>query len=216
MNHQGSAGINSSYAGLYFSAIGPFFYVNTSAIGSWNRYMAHRNIVFPGTNLRAHNHHSGNQFLAHLDTGLNIKIGNYILRPFDSFDYIGQQEKQYREHGAGPFDLIVQGKSFRMIRNEFGLNFARCYCFDAGKLTVDAKLGWVYEGRFKGESTTCHFEGTSTNFTVYSFYKNRNAVSTGLTVSFKNDLLDVTGYYDGVFTSRYWDQNVGLQLGFDF
>jgi uncharacterized protein with beta-barrel porin domain len=215
-SHKGKGHISSAYGGLYASAIGTLYYVNTSAIWSWNHYNAHRNIVYPGTNRRAHNSHDGNQFFAHVDTGLNFRVGNFDLRPFDAVDYITQQESQYKEHGAGAFNLAVLGNRLRMVRNELGLNFSRCVCLQNGTFTVDGKLSWVYEARLKGRTTTSRFQGTTPHFTVISYYKSRSLFSPGLTLSYKNDILDITAYYDGEFTRNYWDQTVGLQLGFDF
>jgi outer membrane autotransporter protein len=220
-NHQGKGKINSSYAGVYLSAIGRIFYGNASIMGGWSHYHEHRNIAFTGTYETARNSHRGAQVLSHLDTGLNFGIKGFTVRPFDAFDYITQTEHKYNESGAGAFDLAVLEKKFNMYRNELGLSFARCFNLDPdNKITVDAKLSWVYEKRIKGKATTASFLGTtlakSPKFTVHGYYTNRSFISPGLTISYDNDLVDLSAYYDGQFGTKYRNQNVGLEAGFSF
>ncbi|MBP7074019.1 MAG: autotransporter domain-containing protein [Rhabdochlamydiaceae bacterium] len=218
--HKGSGDINSSYAGLYGSAIGKIFYGNASVIRSWNRYEAHRNIVFTGVNKVARHQNKGNQFLSHLDTGANLGVGGFVLRPFDSFDYITEQEHDFKERGAGILDLSVLGNSLRMYRNELGLNFARCFSFHRSQIILDAKLSWVHEERLKGKTATSQFVGTGVHFTTTGYYPDRDLFSPGLSLSFTTYTkeLNLTGtlYYNGEFASKYADQSIGLQLGVQF
>ncbi len=125
-NDRGYGAVNSGYVGLYTSAIGRIFYGNCAVIRSWNQYDARRNIDYPGLRQSPHNKHSGNQVLTHLDTGVNIRALKMTIRPFDSFDYITQQEQSFKEHGGGMTNLSVQGKTLRMVRNELGINFGKC------------------------------------------------------------------------------------------
>jgi uncharacterized protein with beta-barrel porin domain len=217
-HHQAKAHVNSSYAGLYASGISKMFYGNVSVIRSWNHVGAYRKIVFTGTNKTAKSHRDGNQVISHGDTGVNFGFGNFSLRPFDSFDYITQQEGSYKESGADGFDLNVLGRTVRMYRNELGLNFARCFCSNSNKLVVDLKLSWIYEGRIKGKNTTARFSGTTPHFTVTnSDFRNQNLFSPGVTLTYKlHNTLDATAYYNGEFGRRYWDQSFGLQVGYDF
>jgi hypothetical protein len=159
--------------------------------------------------------------LSHLDTGLNFGIKGFTVRPFDSFDYITQTENKYNESGAGAFDLAVLEKKFNMYRNELGINFARCFNIDPdNKITIDAKLSWVYEKRIQGKATTASFLGTtlakSPKFTVHSYYTSRSLISPGLTISYINDIVDLEVYYDGEFGTKYRNQTVGLQAGYSF
>jgi outer membrane autotransporter protein len=192
------------------------YYGNASVIRSWNHFDSKRNIVYPGVNKRAHNTHTGNQVLTHLDTGINWGKWGFVIRPFDAFDYITQQESRYKEKGAGPFDLVVVGKTLKMIRNELGVSFGRCFVFDKGQITGDVKFSWVREHRLKGKDTTSAFTGTDVHFTVVSSYHSRNLFAPGVSISYKYNLFDLTAYYDGEFTHKYRDQTIGLQARFDF
>jgi len=217
-SHQGHGAINSSYAGLYVSAIGDIFYGNAAVIRSWNHYDAHRNIVYPGMNETARNKHSGNQVLTHFDTGLNFNAWDLTIRPFDSFDYITQQEQSFKERGGGLTNLSVLGKTFRMIRNELGLNFAKCFSVDRDTVLVDAKFSWVREVRLNGKSSTSQFVGTGVHFTTVGYFVSRSLFSPGLSVTYVtfDDLVHVMAYYNGEFGSKYSDQSVGLEIGFQF
>lgn len=219
--HKGNGDVDSGYAGLYASAIGRIFYGNAAVIRSWNRYKAHREIVYPGMNRIARNEHGGNQVLSHLDTGFNFGAGKgFVIRPFDAFDYITQQEDSFKEHGAGALDLSVLGKTLRMIRNELGFNFAKCFCFDTIQFTLDAKLSWVREVRLKGAAATSQFVGTGVHFTTTGYYPDRSLFSPGLSLTYValKDRSDLTAslYYNGEFGSGYSDQSLGLQVGFEF
>lgn len=218
--HKGGGDINSSYAGLYASAIGKIFYGNAAVIRSWNRYEAHRNIVFTGMNQIARHQNKGNQLLSHFDSGVNIGVGDFALRPFDSFDYITQQEQDFKERGAGALDLSVLGNSLRMYRNELGFNFARCFTFHRSQIILDAKLSWVHEERLKGKAATSQFIGTGVHFTTTGYYRDRDLFSPGLSLSFTTYTkeLNLTGtlYYNGEFDSNFADQSIGLQLGIQF
>ena len=204
-NHQGHGEINSGYAGLYASAIGDILYGNAAVIGSWNRYDARRNIIYPGLNATASNKHNGTQLLTHLDTGLNFNVWEMTIRPFDSFDYITQKEHSFKEHGGGLTDLSVLGKTVQMIRNELGLNFAKCFSVEQDTWVVDVKFSWVREVRLKGKSSTSQFIGTAVDFTTIGYFTNRSLFSPGLSVTYVtlNDLLDVMVYYNGEFGSKY-------------
>jgi len=217
-NHQGHGAINSGYAGLYASAIGDIFYGNVAVIRAWNQYDARRNIVFPGLNQTARNKHSGNQVLSHLDTGLNFNVWDLTIRPFDSFDYITQQEQSFKERGGGLTDLSVLGKTLRMVRNELGVNFAKCFSMNQDTLLVDAKLSWVREVRLKGKNVTSRFIGTGVHFTTEGYFPDRSLFSPGLSLTYitLDDLLDVMVYYNGEFGSKYRDNSVGLEVGFQF
>jgi outer membrane autotransporter protein len=140
---QGKGDIDTGYAGVYFSAIGSLFYGNVSCIGGWSQYDEKRNIVYPGVNVSAKNTHQGKQLISHLDVGCNLSLGKFTIRPFDSLDWIIQNEDAYAESGAGVYNLSTQKMHASMVRNELGLNFAACGCFTRTKLNFDTSLAWA-------------------------------------------------------------------------
>jgi autotransporter-associated beta strand protein len=216
--NQGHGDINTAYGGVYVSAIGNLVFANAAVIGAGSNFDENRKIVYPGVNETAQNKHHGEQLISHVDAGFNLAYRQVTIRPFDSFDWILQKEKGFTETGAGEYDLSVSKVNASMLRNELGLNFAACQCFDRGRATIDAKIGWVREVRIKGEETTSSFAGTDVPFDVIGYFPNRNLVSAGVAVSAValKDLLDVSVYYNGVFGHKYMDNGFGAKLSFGF
>ena len=214
----GKGDIDTGYAGLYFSAIGDLFYVNTSVIGAWSHYSAHRNIVYPGVSETASNTHGGSQLLSHLDTGLNFGIPGFTIRPFDAFDYVTQTENGYTETGAGVYNLNTDKVNSIMLRNELGLQFAGCLCFSTSKWTISPKISWVREVRIKGATYKSEFVNTDVPFVVTGYFPDRSLVSPGVMVSglMLKDLLALDLYYNGEFGNKYSDHNYGGQIRFGF
>jgi autotransporter-associated beta strand protein len=225
---KGEGSISSGYAGVYFSILGPqlwgsgflgdLFFANASVIGSWSEYRADRHIEYTGVNLTAKNHHGGNQLLAHFDTGLNFNWWGLTVRPFDSFDYMTQIERKYHEHNAGQWDLTVQKKNMMMLRNELGLQFAKCYCTDSSKWIVSPKFSWVREVRVKGDSMNVKFTEGGTQFTIHGYFPDRNLFVPGLALTgfMLEDALVFDLYYNGEFTGGYSSNSFGGQIGYSF
>jgi uncharacterized protein with beta-barrel porin domain len=216
--NQGHGDIDSGYAGLYVSAIGKLFYGNLSVIGAWNEYSEKRSIVYPGINETAANSHHGKQIISHLDTGINLGIKGFSIRPFDSFDWIIQNENAFTESDAGAYNLDVDKSHANLLRNELGVNLAACHCFNNAQAIIDTKLGWVREVRVSGESYDAEFVGTDVPFTVVGYFPNRNLLSVGasITATALKDMLTFTVYYEGAFGKKYSDNGLGGQINFGF
>ncbi len=218
-NGRGSGGVETGYAGIYFSAIGDLFYGNFSVIGGWSHYHAKRNIEYTGINLTAKNSHGGAQLLSHVDTGFNLGRGGFTVRPFDSFDYISQKENKFTETGAGVLDLDVRKSNAIMMRNELGLQFSGCLCFNSSKWTIAPKASWVREIRVKGENFTSSFVNTTgVTFSSTGYFSNRNLFSPGVLITglMWDERLALELYYNGEFRHDYSDNNYGGQIRFGF
>ena len=232
---RGNGDINSGYAGIYLSAIDDLYYGNMSIIGGWSNYSAQRSIIYLGVNEIAKNSHKGSQIITHFDTGLNIDVRKFTIRPFESLDWIVQDEDSFTERDAGIYDLSVKNTSANMIRNELGVNLASCGYISTAKLTLDAKFSWIREARMKGKNTQSEFVGTEVPFTVIGYTPSRSLFSfgTSLTAAIlqkfvpcdenakdkgwaKQDQLTLTVYYNGAFGPGYSDNTVGGQLNFGF
>lgn len=216
--NQGHAGIDSGYAGVYLTAIGNLVYGNLSVVGGWNHFDERRNIIYPGVSQTADNSHGGEQLISHLDTGLNFQYQQFTIRPFDSLDWIVQKEGGFTESNAGEYDLTVMKSHANMLRNELGINFAACRCFQGNKATFDTKFGWVHEARMSGKNSESEFAGTDVPFTTVGYFPNRNLFSFGasITAVALKDRLTCTIYYDGAYGHKYMDNGIGGQVNFGF
>lgn len=217
-NGQGNGTISTGYGGLYFSAIGDLFYVNTSVTGGWGHLTEHRKIEYYGVNATASNKHGISQLLSHIDTGLNFGGKGWTIRPFDSLDYVSQTEGKFSEKGAGDMNLTVRKNNAILLRNELGLQFGGCICFKNYKWSISPKISWIREVRVKGQTYTAEFEGTDVPFTVTGYFPNRSLISPGVVVSstMLQDLLHLDLYYNGEFGEKFTDHNYGGQIRFGF
>lgn len=218
--NQGNGHIYSGYVGIYGSFIGNGPFMNTSLLTGWNTYKAARNIVFTGTDETAINKHSGMQFLAHLDLGWNFSFNEYRLRLFDSVDYILQHENRFQEENGGVFNLNVRFTAPQMVRNELGLNFAKCFKVSKrNTLLADIKLSWVLEERFNGENFVSNFDDVDNLvFTSEGYFPNRSLFSPGasITANFCEDRVYITASYDAEIGNQYNDQVFSGQIGIKF
>jgi uncharacterized protein with beta-barrel porin domain len=217
--NDGSKGtIQTGYGGVYLSGISDMFYGNLSVIAGWSHYKGHRDINYSDVDLTATNTHGGTQLLSHADTGINLGYGGFTVRPFDSFDYITQTENSFTESGAGVYNLHVRKNNAIMLRNELGLQFAGCLCFDSSRWTISPKFSWVREVRIKGEGYTSEFAGTDVLFQSTGYFPDRSLFSPGVLVSglMWEDRLALDLYYNGEFKHKYSDHNYGGQIRFGF
>ena len=204
---------------MYLSFFGDkIFYANASAIGSWSEYSAKRRIEYGTVDLVAKNSHGGTQLLSHLDTGLNLNYFGCTIRPFDSVDYMSQVERGYHEHNAGEWNLTVKSKNAIMVRNELGLQFAKCLCFCSSKWIFASKLSWVREMRIRGDSFNVSFTEGGSPFTIHGYFPDRSLVAPGLAVTgyMLQDALTFDLYYNGEFRGNYSSNSVGGQVGYSF
>jgi uncharacterized protein with beta-barrel porin domain len=215
---QGTGYIKTGYAGLYLSAIGQMYYANLAVMGGWSHYNANRNINLSSESLTASNTHGGSQILSHLDLGMNINCKWFVIRPFNSFDYISQTENAFTEKNAGTLNLSVRKSNAIMARNELGLNFSGCFDVKETHWTISPKISWVREARVKGSRSTVSFEGTGVEFTTIGYFPNRSLVSPGVSITgnMLNDLLTLTLYYNGEFKGNYSDNSYGGEIRFGF
>ncbi len=217
---QGKGHITSGYFGLYGSVIAEKRFVNLSLLGSTNKYGAFRNIIYPGMDATAISEHTGLQLLSHIDAGLNFSCYGVTIRPFESLDYIIQHENAFQEYNAGVLNLDVQSNNPQIVRNELGVNFAKCVNINKqSRLLADLKLSWVNESRLKGTYFTSSFINyEDMTFITAGYYPNRNffAPAATLTFNFFHDSSYITVSYDAEIGHHYFDQRTSLQLGLHF
>jgi autotransporter-associated beta strand protein len=215
---KGHGNISSGYAGLYLSGLGKMFYGNASVIGGWSAYNTDRHIAYGFTDKIAKNSHGGSQILSHLDTGINWNYLDLTIRPFDSFDYISQTENSYTEHNAGEWNLHVKQNNEIMIRNELGLQLAKCFCVWNSKWTISPKLSWIYESRVKGDHFIVNFVDEGTPFFIEGYFPDRSLFAPGLVMTgmMLRDALAFNLYYNGEFGSGYSNNTYGGQVRYAF
>ena len=104
-------------------------------------------------------------------------------------------------------------------RNEIGLQFARCFTLDGGKITILPKFSWVREIRTKGSKYTAAFTGAQEfPFVVTGYFPDRNLFSPGVSVTgaIFEDKLSFSAYYDGEFGSGFSENRYGGEVRYSF
>jgi len=217
-NKQGDASIHTGYGGIYFSALGRMFYVNSSLLWGWSAFRGERLISYPGIEEKAHQAHHGKQILAHIDTGINWNIHGWTIRPFDAVDYVASRASGFTETNAGDYDLIVNPSNSSLFRNELGLEFSYCLCVHEYRWMISPKVSWVREIRSSGTTYTATFVRTDVPFTVTGYLPTRNLLASGgvLTGTLGNDHVLWSLFYNGTFGASYSDHNYGGELQFRF
>jgi outer membrane autotransporter protein len=216
---RGTGDVNTGYFGLYLAAVSEALYGNLSVTGGWNGYNAHRYIKYTGVDLIADNSHSGRQIMSHAEVGMNLPLGRFNVRPFDKFDYLSATENAFTEKNAGEWDLHVNKNTSILIRNELGLQFATCFPFNSGKVTVSPKFSWVREVRVKGSRYTAVFtDAEQFPFRVTGYFPDRSLFSPGVVVTgaLLEDKLSLSAYYDGEFVSGYSAHRYGAEVKYGF
>mgnify|MGYP003337835976 FL=1 len=130
-----------------------------------------------------------------------------------------QEEYAYDETGASDWNLHVNKSTSIFMRNELGLQFARCFPFNKGKITLKPKLSWVREVRTKGSKYTASFTGARDfPFVVTGLFPDRSLFSTGVSVTgdLLEDKLSFSAYYDGEFASSYSENRYGGEVRVNF
>jgi hypothetical protein len=124
-----------------------------------------------------------------------------------------------KEKNAGEWDLQVSKNTSILMRNELGLQFATCFPFNFGKITVSPKFSWVREVREKGSSYTSAFvDAEQFPFRVTGYFPDRSLFSPGVMVTgaLLEDKLALSAYYDGEFVSGYSAHRYGAEVKYGF
>jgi hypothetical protein len=105
-----------------------------------------------------------------------------------------------------------------MIRNELGLQFAKCYCTCGSKWILSPKFSWVREVRIKGETFNVKFLFGGDPFVIHGYFPDRSFVAPGLSVTgfLLKDSLVIDLYYNGEFKDAYSSNSFGGQVSYRF
>jgi fibronectin-binding autotransporter adhesin len=215
---KGKASVQSGYIGVYGSMMSKIVYGNLSVVGDLNHYETRQSMVFGENDATAGASHGGSQLISHADTGVNLSWKGIQIRPFDSFDYLIQREGGFTEKGAGAFDLKINKTHATFLRNELGLNLAKCFTLRESTWSFSPTLSWVREIRIGGKGYTAEFVGTDVPFQVTGYVPNRSLFHVGalLTGQFFGDLLKTSIYYSGEFGSHYSNNSCGGEISVGF
>lgn len=217
----GKAHINSWYGGVYGSWFCNTAYLDVSFLGGSNGYDTSRHIQFASTNEHAKGDHSGYELLGNISAGYGCEWCCVLIQTFVRGDYIFLKEDSFKEYGAGCLDLAVKSHITDFFRGEAGVNFSYCYVCPCTSFIPQLALSYVREWRTRGE----HYKAGLKNyidvngfFVVKAHLLSRNlfAPEASITMLSHDDCLSIKVYYSALLGEKFWTQQAGLHLGWDF
>ncbi len=215
---KGRGTIDSGYVSLYGHGYSGYAFIDLNLMGAISRYGQQRTINFmAGTvpyNISPEAHFDGSELLGHMALGLIQSWNRFEARPFIAFDYLGMNQKSFKESGGGALDLFIDKSFYSIIRSEAGLDFSFCAPSRSFRATVEGKLSYIREQRISGKYYTGRLHDTACCFKVEGLSPNRNLIAPSLGFSFHSldDNQSLSFRYNGEFGHHYSDN--GLTLSF--
>src|SRR5262249_13090458 len=216
--------------GYSFSGYGTYYaseriYLDGIVTYGWNNYKTTRNIsaadTGTGTGLTAKGSPGGTQFAVSAGGGDNLNFGALTAGPTARVNYIWSYINNFKESGAGIFDLQVDSQTIKSLTTDFGGQLAYAFSLSWGVLQPLVTFEW--EHQFLGNSYSVNgnllADVASTTFGTPTNNPDRNYFNLGaaLTVTLKRNLSGFISYKAVVGQNLVTNNafNVGLRYQFE-
>jgi outer membrane autotransporter protein len=212
--NNGDLEVDGGKIGLYATAFGGGFYVDTAAIGGFNDYDIDRTALLGS----AHGSTDGAEFTALVAGGYDWKIGGLSIGPVANFQYTYVSFDDFTENGSlAPLKFNSQNAD--SIRTSVGLKTS--YDWKVGSVLVRPELraAWQHEFGDREYSIVSRFaNGAGSSFTVNGPAIGRDSLLIGAgTAVLLNDRVSVYAYYDGELArTNYSSNNVSAGVRVNF
>jgi len=206
--------VDGGKIGLYATAFGGGFYVDTAVTGGFNSYDTDRTALLGS----AHGSTDGADFTALLAVGYDWKSGGLSIGPVANFQYTYVDFDGFTESGSlAP--LKFNNQNADSIRTSIGLKTS--YDWKVGSVLVrpEIRAAWQHEFGDTEYSIVSRFaNGAGSTFTVNGPQIGRDSLLIGAGAAvLLNDRVSIYAYYDGELArTNYISNNVsaGLRLTF--
>lgn len=141
----GHASVDTVCMGPYAMCKAGDFYANASANYGRNFFSMERNINFPGVNRTAKGNPEGNQFSGTVETGYDLKAGNFLTGPLASFQMSRLWIDRYTEDGADSLDLTVEEQEATSMQSGLGWRVLYQWRFRNVTLKPNLWASWQHE-----------------------------------------------------------------------
>lgn len=217
-NFGSKANLHSYYGGFYSRWNYNGFYMNAAILGASNHYRTIRGLKFGSIHRHAHSKHHGNDWLANFGLEYQVCQNCFQWTYYINLDYVRQQEHSYTEKGADSLDLHVRAMQARLFQGEVGVSLSNTYSFENGLFVPMLTLAYINQTPCSNKNYKAHFVNSSCVFTTRGGNFNRNLFAPRLSLSYQDfcDRVNLSLYYDGQIGSRYWAQDVELELTYRF
>ena len=201
-----SIAVNGGKLGLYATAFGSGFYLDTAVIGGLNGYDTRRTAL-EGT---ASGDTVGGDLNVLVAAGYDWKKGGLSIGPTASFQYTLVGFGDYTESGSlAP--LAFPSQNAESFRTAFGMKASYDWKLGPIHLIPEVRLAWQHEFGDTDYSLVSSFaSGAGNSFTVNGPEIGRDSLllSAGFAIRW-NDRISTYAYYDGeLFRTNYLSNNV--------
>ena len=183
----------SSYATYYPT---DKIYLDGIVTYGWNNYQTKRNI--PGVDATAKGKPNGTQFAVSAGGGYNWNVGALTVGPTARVNYIWSYIDNFKESGAGIFDLQVASQTIQSLTTDFGAQATYAFSFSWGVLQPQVNFEWEHQytgnsylitGNVLADPLSTTF-GTPTNNPDRNYFN----LGAGVTMTFKRNLSGFFAY----------------------
>ncbi len=125
---------------------------------------------------------TGRYNVAYGEVGYRTDVGAFSLSPFANVEYASIRRDGFQESGGEGFGLSANGQTTSRWQAGFGLRAGASWLTSAGKLHLDAKLGWQNAFATKGEVFSARYTGIAQWAPVDGIGLSRRAGTAGMTL----------------------------------
>jgi outer membrane autotransporter protein len=209
-----SIAVNGGKLGLYATAFGSGFYLDTAVIGSLNGYDTRRTAL-EGT---ASGETLGGDLNALVAAGYDWKKGGLSIGPTASFQYTLVGFGDFTESGSlAP--LAFPDQQAESFRTAFGMKASYDWKIGLIRFIPEVRLAWQHEFGETDYSLVSSFaSGAGNSFTVNGPEIGRDSMLLGAGFAIHwNDRISTYAYYDGeLFRTNYLSNNVSMGVRITF
>jgi len=226
-HHAGGGMSNGAILSVYGTAYLGNGYIETGALGGYNRFTMSRDVVIQSpTPFDMTAKSSFNNWIAmpHIAGGYDWMMNWGVIEPFASFDWAVSFQQAYKEKGADPLNMNIKSQTPSILRSEVGLNIYETWDTPKSTLLFQQSASYVNKAFFNtkmGSSViipTALPAGAPGSFTVTTYNKTLNLVGIRAELFYKHKSSGffLSGAYAGEFGSGYMSNDITGTLGVFF
>ena len=214
--HNGTKGhVDSIGTAVYGTWTQWGYFVQLTALGSYNRLSDHRHVFFTGFDEYAVSEHNDWQFAPQLGFGYDAEFSWGYVEPYALFDFIWSWEHAYTENQAAPLNLHAKARDSSLMRSEVGVTLYQEWKWDEGvMIEINETLAYVNRLPMKKGKYTASFFPLPGGFNVVPFNRTENLFAPSLEIYFKgkHDVYTVFTY-EGEFGPKSIENEARVTFG---
>ncbi len=226
-HNSGGGTSNGAILGLYGTGYIGNGYLEVGALGGYNRFDMHRNVVIGGLEPFygvAKSSFNNWMVMPHLGAGYDWIMNWGIVEPFASVDWAISFQESYNEKGATPLNMHIKRKTPSLLRSQAGFNLYETWDNEKGTLIFEQSASYINKTLFNTKMGAAVIiapvplpAGGASEFSLIT-YRNTNLFGCGAELFYKHKRSGffVSGNYQGEFGKSYMSNVITGTLGVFF